>query len=125
MSIFLLASHFILQIWAADTPVAPMKIDVAVEASQETSADGKKPEKGSGLKKTSKGVEAIPPVPLRDRILNESGLAPHIKDLDHVDRDMLFIRARKLPLEKLTVAYPKLPRKNLEALTKLAKAANY
>jgi hypothetical protein len=50
-----------------------------------------------------------------------NGLADSIANLDEVDRDLLYVRARSLPPKELAEKYPKIPAAQLDALRKSVK----
>lgn len=53
---------------------------------------------------------------LRDRLFASAGLSEATKTWDHLDRDMLFLRAQEQRLDFLTETYPKIPRALLAQL---------
>jgi hypothetical protein len=55
----------------------------------------------------------------RNQILTEAGLEKTISKWDHLERDMLYMRARAMPLKELQTKYPKLPKRSLEKLKAL------
>lgn len=71
------------------------------------------------LEKTSSDEWDLPPVLVRDRIFRESDLATDVSSWDHLDRDMLFLRARSFDAKELRNIYPQINAKKLSKLKQL------
>jgi hypothetical protein len=56
---------------------------------------------------------------LRDRLFAEAGVRPFIGRLDHLKKDMLFLRAQEDSLDQLSKRYPGVPRGVLSTLQQL------
>lgn len=69
--------------------------------------------------------QEAPPVELREKIFAEAGITAHIQKFDALDRDMLFIRAKRYKIEDLMPKYKHIPKAKLEKLRSLATKAKY
>ena len=58
----------------------------------------------------------------RDMLLSQAGLTKHVGSWDHLDKDMLILRASKKSLPTLRTQYPILPAGSLAQLQSLLKA---
>lgn len=65
-------------------------------------------------KKDPRFRDSLPTFAVRNRVLDSAGLLVEVSSWDHLDRDLLFIRAKNLSLEKLGSLYPNLPKSKLE-----------
>jgi len=55
----------------------------------------------------------------RDKFFEKAGFGPNLTSFDEVEKNVLYLRLKKLPLERLKKLYPKLP---VQALTKASSA---
>ena len=77
------------------------------------------------MKKMKPHPDAIPDARKRDQVFARvKGLATHIDKLDQLDRDMLYMRAKKNSFADLRSKYPKIPEKLLAQLQKESKRAS-
>ena len=54
-----------------------------------------------------------------DSILKKAGFGKEVLNMDQMDKDLLYLKAKKRPMEYLLRKYPDLPEKKLERLKKL------
>ncbi len=64
------------------------------------------------------GEWTLPTVEKRDGYFKKAHLDQEIEAWDHMDRDLLILRAHKISSKELAKQYPKLPAKKLAALVK-------
>lgn len=50
----------------------------------------------------------------RDQLFFGTGLTNYLSNFDEVEKNVLYLRIRELPLEKVMALYPKIPKANLE-----------
>lgn len=55
----------------------------------------------------------------RDSILRQADLAQEVQQWDHLDRDLLLLKAAHFNREELRVAYPQIPEEKLDRLQSL------
>ena len=55
----------------------------------------------------------------RDSILRQADLAKEVQPWDHLDRDLLLLKAAHFSKEELRVAYPQIPEEKLDRLQSL------
>lgn len=63
--------------------------------------------------------DGLPLPQVRDQILESSGLLPRIMKWDHLERDILVLRAKQYSLTQISSMYPNLPKANLQHLQRL------
>jgi hypothetical protein len=61
-------------------------------------------------------ADALPPVKIRDLIYRNIDINSDLKDMDDLDKDMLWRWAKRLPLDDLHKKYPNIPKEKLNAL---------
>lgn len=64
---------------------------------------------------------SLPDVRERNESFAKSKIEAEIKKMDELDKDLLWMRAKKETLEKLTGRYPNIPREKLQSLQALVK----
>jgi len=62
---------------------------------------------------------SLPDVARRDDDFVKANLTEEVKSLDDLDRDFLWLKAKRLELKALVAAYPQIKKEKLEELKKL------
>ena len=85
--------------------------DVFVQMSQHTLPPLQKKE----FEYIQKSIGAINPE-LRDRLFNDVGLLPYLKNYDDVERNVLYLRLKRLPFNRILNLYGSLPESSLKRI---------
>lgn len=94
-------------------PKMSLADQVTVEASKDYPAE-KFPSDKYKIKK-NKPSDVLPPEE-RDLLLSQAGLTDDTSHMDHLDKDVLVLRAKNLDLKALEKQYPKIPSAKLKDL---------
>lgn len=67
--------------------------------------------------KKNKKSEVLPPNE-RDALFSQAGLTEHTANMDHLDKDVLLLRARTMDIKQFEKQYPNIPSSKLILLKK-------
>lgn len=73
----------------------------------------------SGAGKYISQTQDLPSPYEMDNIFKKAGLGKEVLNMDQMDKDLLYLKAQKRPMEYLLRKFPSLPEKKLETLKKL------
>lgn len=86
---------------------------IVVEVSENFPSEKLPPSKFHIKKKK---ISIVTPVEVRDDLLRQSDLLVETKSMDHVDKDILLLRAKSLNIDELQIKYPNISLKKFKKL---------